>query len=54
MPPANMALNLWRYVRKVTANELYANGFLRDTLPEEGILTVFYENDVEQVRRLLM
>jgi len=53
-PPANMMLNLWRYVRKVTAKELYANGFFTDTLPEEGILTVFYENDIELVRRLLM
>ena len=54
VPPANMMLNLWRYIRKVTAKELYANGFFTDTIPEEGVLTVFYENDVELVKRLLM
>jgi hypothetical protein len=54
VPPANMMLNLWRYIRKVVAKELYTNGFFTDTIPEEGILTVFYENDVELVRRLLM
>jgi len=54
VPPANMMLNLWRYIRKVIAKELYANGFFTDTIPEEGILTVFYENEVELVRRLLM
>jgi len=54
VPPANMMLNLWRYIRKATAKHLYANGFFTDTIPEEGILTVFYENDVEMVRRLLI
>lgn len=54
VPPANMMLNLWRYIRKVTAKELYANGFFTDRIPEEGVLTVFYENDVELVKRLLM
>jgi hypothetical protein len=49
-----MMLNLWRYVRKVTATELYANGFLRDSVPDDGIVTVFYENDVELLRRLLV
>jgi hypothetical protein len=54
VPPANMMLNLWRYIRKVTAKELYANGFFRDTIPEDGILTVFYKNDVELIRRFLI
>jgi hypothetical protein len=54
VPSANMMLNLWRYIRKVTARELYANGFFTDTIPEEGILTVFYKNGVELVRRLFM
>ena len=54
MPPANMMLNLWRYIRKVTAKELYANGFFTDAIPQEDILTVFYENDVELVKRLLL
>jgi len=54
VPPANMMLNLWRYIRKVTARELYSYGFFTDTIPEEGTLTVFYENDVELIRRLLI
>lgn len=54
VPSANMMLNLWRYIRKVTAKELYANGFFTDTIPEDGVLTVFYENDVELVKRVLM
>lgn len=54
VPPANMMLNLWRYIRKVTAKELYANGFFTDTIPQEGTLTVFYENHVELIGRLLM
>jgi ribosomal 50S subunit-associated protein YjgA (DUF615 family) len=54
VPPANMMLNLWRYIRKITAKELYANGFFTDAIPQEGILTVFYENDVELVKRLLL
>jgi hypothetical protein len=53
VPVANMMLNLWRYIRKVTAKELYANGFFTDTILEKGTLTVFYENNVEWIRRLL-
>jgi hypothetical protein len=48
-----MSMNLWRYIRKVTARALYANGFFRDSIPEDGCLTVFYENDVELIGRLL-
>jgi hypothetical protein len=54
VPPANMMLNLWRYIRKITAKELYASGFFTDTIPEEGVVTVFYENDIELLKRLLM
>ena len=54
VPPANMMLNLWRYIRKVTAKELYSYGFFTDMIPEEGTLTVFYENDVELIRQLLI
>jgi hypothetical protein len=52
VPPANMMLNLWRYIRKVTAQELYASGFFSDALPEEKSLTVFYEHDVERIVQL--
>ena len=54
VPTENMMLNLWRYVRKLTAKELYACGFLNDDIPTKGALTVFYENDVELIRRLLI
>lgn len=53
VPPENMMLNLWRYIRKVIAKELYANGFFTDTIPEDGKLTIFYENNVEFLRKLL-
>ncbi len=53
-PPANMMLNLFRYIRKVAARELYRHGFFTDTIPEEGTLTVFYENDVKLIRQLLI
>ncbi len=53
VPPANMMLNLWRYIRKVTATELYRSGFFTDTIPEEGILTVSYENNIELIKQLL-
>jgi hypothetical protein len=53
VPPASMMLNLWRYVRKITAKELYANGFFTDTIPEDGTLTVFYENSLEFINRFL-
>ncbi|MGC9468964.1 MAG: hypothetical protein ACP5HS_10270 [Anaerolineae bacterium] len=54
VPPANMMMNLWRYIRKLTARELYASGFLRDTVPDDGVVTVFHENDVPLLRRLLL
>ncbi|MGD1118229.1 MAG: hypothetical protein ABR886_01935 [Dehalococcoidales bacterium] len=54
VPPANMILHFWRYIRRTTAAELYRNGFLIDTIPEEGTLTVFYENNVGPLRRLLI
>jgi hypothetical protein len=51
--PANLLLHLWRYLRRLTAAALYANGFLRDDVPQVGTLTVFYGNDVELLRDLL-
>jgi len=52
--PGNMMMHLWRYVRKVTARALYENGFFTDSIPQDGCLTVFYENDVELIRQLLL
>jgi hypothetical protein len=54
VPPGNMMMHLWRYIRKVTARALYESGFFTDSIPQEGCLTVFYENDVELIRQLLI
>jgi hypothetical protein len=54
VPPGNMMMHLWRYVRKVTAKTLYDQGFFTDSIPQDGCLTVFYENDVELIRQLLL
>lgn len=54
VPPGSMMLNLWRYIRKVTAKELYRIGFFTDSLLETGMVTVSYENDVEVVARLFV
>jgi hypothetical protein len=51
--PANMSMHLWRYLRRLTARMLYANGFFRDGVPQEGCLTVFYKNDIAMLRELL-
>jgi len=53
-PPANMMMHLWRYIRKAVAQELYANGFFRDSIPQDGCLTVFYANNVQLLRQLLL
>jgi hypothetical protein len=53
VPPANMLMHLFRYIRKLAAQSLYAQGFLTDTIPQDGCLTVFYKNDVELIRQLL-
>jgi hypothetical protein len=54
VPAANMMLNLWRYIRKLTAQELYAAGFFTDDIPERGTLTIFYANDATLIRELLL
>ncbi|HHX45500.1 MAG TPA: hypothetical protein GX714_16160 [Chloroflexi bacterium] len=53
VPPENMMLHLWRYVRRSIARGLYAEGILTDRLPDTGLTTVFYANDVTLLARLL-
>jgi len=53
VPPENMMMHLWRYIRKITARELRSREFLTHAVPQDGMLTVFYENNVEQVSGLL-
>jgi hypothetical protein len=44
VPVPNMMMHLWRYLRRGVAQGLYAQGLFRDRVPEEGLITVFYEN----------
>jgi hypothetical protein len=54
VPPGNMQMHLWRYIRRVVARALYDRGFFTDSIPQDGCLTVFYKNDVELIRQLLL
>jgi hypothetical protein len=54
VPPGNMLMHLWRYVRRLTAKALYESGFFTDMIPRDGCLTVFYANDVALIRELLI
>jgi hypothetical protein len=47
VPPENMMMNFWRYLRKSVAMNLYKNGFLNDKVPQNGQITIFYENDID-------
>jgi hypothetical protein len=49
VPAENMMLNLWRYIRKAIAREMYATGFFMDCVPERGVITIFYENQLEEL-----
>ncbi len=53
VPPENMMMHLFRYVRRVMAKELYAGGFLHDSIPQDGALIVLYENGIDALDRLL-
>ena len=53
VPAENMMLHLWRYLRRALAQELYASGFFSDHIPEDGRITIFYENDVPVFEKLL-
>lgn len=46
VPPENMMMNFWRYLRKSVAINLYKNGFLNDKISENGQITIFYENEI--------
>ncbi len=53
VPPENMMMHFWRYCRRALAKELYAAGFLTDSVPNTGSITVFYDNEIEELRRQL-
>lgn len=54
VPPENMMMNLWRYIRRAIAGQLYKSGYFTDNVPETGLLTVFYENDIAMLTELLV
>ncbi len=45
-PIENLMMNFWRYVKKMTSQKLYDNGFLVDEIPLSGSATIFYENSI--------
>lgn len=51
--PEIMMMNLWRFIRRAIAGQLYKSGFFTDDIPETGLLTVFYENDIALLAELL-
>ncbi len=53
VPDANMTTHLWRYVRRGICRAMYAKSFFTNRAPETGLITVFFENDVEYLNRLL-
>jgi hypothetical protein len=50
---ANQMMHFWRYVRRATAQQLYALRFLIDPVPQDGSLTVFYANDISYLEELI-
>lgn len=53
VPPACMMMNLWRYLRRAIAKELYASGIFTDRAPETGQITLFYANSIGDLDALL-
>ncbi len=51
--PENMMMHFWRYCRRALARELYGSGFFTDSVPATGSITVFYDNDIDELRELL-
>ncbi len=51
-PVQNMNMHIWRYLRRGAARALYAQGLFTDRVPETGLITVFYENNVEYLMQM--
>ena len=54
VPPANMMMNLWRYIRRLAVKKLFESGFFKGSIPPDGCVTVFYENNVELIWQVLL
>jgi hypothetical protein len=48
VPVENMLMHFWRTMRKGFAKQLYGKGLFNDQIPEQGLITVFYENSIEK------
>lgn len=53
VPLENMMMHFWRYCRRALARELYSAEFFTDDVATRGIITVFYDNEIEELSRLL-
>jgi hypothetical protein len=53
VPDQNMTMHLWRYLRRGICRALYERRFFTDRLPETGLITVFFDNNVEYLNRFL-
>lgn len=53
VPTGNMLMHFGRYCRKALARELYACHFFTDAVPSAGCITVFYRNDIAELRSYL-
>ncbi len=51
--PENMMMHFWRYCRRALARELYRSGFLCDRVPADGVITLFYDNSIAELKELL-
>ncbi len=53
VPDPSMTMHLWRYLRRGLCWTMYERGFYTDRLPETGLITVFFENDVDYINHYL-
>jgi len=48
--PDSMLMHFWRYFSRVLAKKLYEHEFLTDNVLIDGCITVFFKNDIEELR----
>lgn len=53
VPPEKMIMHFGRYCRKALGKELYAAGFFTDQVPQNGSITIFFENDISELNSYL-
>ncbi len=50
--PENMLMHFWRYFSKILAKKLYEYNFLTDNIPQIGSITVFFDNEIDELSKL--